>query len=246
MRRQRLCRRHESRAFATERSEIVSAPIRASTQEFLEIEDIKDDLVVLKDGSCCLIIKTSAVNFGLLSQEEQDAIIFAYAAFLNSLSFPIQILISSRKMDISSYLDRLSRLEENQRSGKIRSQIRKYYQFILAVVKENKVLEKNFYLIIPFSSLELGVKSAATLFPSKKKLPFPKDYVLQRAKTALYPKRDHILRQLGRTGLKGEQLSSSKLIEFFYEAFNPQASREEKISEGGAFDAPLIEGVQKQ
>ena len=224
----------------------MSAPIRASTQEFLEIEDIKDDLVVLKDGSCCLIIKTSAVNFGLLSQEEQDAIIFAYAAFLNSLSFPIQILISSRKMDISSYLDRLSRLEENQRSGKIRSQIRKYYQFILAVVKENKVLEKNFYLIIPFSSLELGVKSAATLFPSKKKLPFPKDYVLQRAKTALYPKRDHILRQLGRTGLKGEQLSSSKLIEFFYEAFNPQASREEKISEGGAFDAPLIEGVQKQ
>ncbi|MBL7150432.1 hypothetical protein ISS86_00700 [Candidatus Microgenomates bacterium] len=224
----------------------MSAPIRASTQEFLEIEDIKDDLVVLKDGSCCLIIKTSAVNFGLLSQEEQDAIIFAYAAFLNSLSFPIQILISSRKMDISSYLDRLSKLEENQRSGKIRSQIRKYYQFILAVVKENKVLEKNFYLIIPFSSLELGVKSAATLFPSKKKLPFPKDYVLQRAKTALYPKRDHILRQLGRTGLKGEQLSSSKLIEFFYEAFNPQASREEKISEGGAFDAPLIEGVQKQ
>ena len=224
----------------------MSAPIRASTQEFLEIEDIKDDLVVLKDGSCCLIIKTSAVNFGLLSQEEQNAIIFAYAAFLNSLSFPIQVLVSSRKMDISSYLDRLSKLEESQRSGKIRSQIRKYYQFILGVVKENKVLEKNFYLIIPFSSLELGAKSAATLFPSKKKLPFPKDYILQRAKTALYPKRDHILRQLGRAGLKGEQLSSPKLIEFFYEIFNPQTSQEEKISEGGAFDAPLIEGVQKQ
>ena len=80
----------------------MSAPIRASTQEFLEIEDIKDDLVILKDGSCCLIIKTSAVNFGLLSQEEQDAIIFAYAAFLNSLSFPLQILIFSRKICILS------------------------------------------------------------------------------------------------------------------------------------------------
>ena len=224
----------------------MSAPIRASTQEFLEIDDIKDDLVILKDGSCCLIIKTSAVNFGLLSQEEQDAIIFAYAAFLNSLSFPLQILIFSRKMDISSYLDKIAKLEENQESGKIRNQIRKYYQFILEVVKENKVLEKNFYLVIPFSSLELGAKSAATLFPTKKRLPFPKDYILQRAKTALYPKKDHILRQLGRVGLKGEQLSNPKLIELFYEIFNPQASQEEKISEGGAFDSPLVEGVKKQ
>ena len=197
------------------------APIKASTQEFLEIEDIKDDLVILKDGSCCLIIKTSAVNFGLLSGEEQEAIIFAYAAFLNSLSFPIQILITSRRMDISSYLDKLSKLEENQPSGKIRSQIRKYYQFILGVVKENKVLEKNFYLVIPFSSLELGVKSAISLFPTKKGLPFPKEYIISRAKTALYPKRDHILRQLGRMGLKGEQLSTQKLIELFYEIFNP-------------------------
>ena len=221
------------------------APVRASTQEFLEIEDIKDDLVILKDGSVALIIKTSAVNFGLLSEEEQEAIIFAFAAFLNSLSFPIQVLIMSRKMDISSYLDKISRLEENQPSGKIRSQIRKYYQFILGVVKENKVLEKNFYLVIPFSSLELGVKSAISLFPTKKGLPFPKEYIISRAKTALYPKRDHILRQLGRMGLKGEQLSTQKLIELFYEIFNPEVCEEEKIVEGASFEAPLVEGVKK-
>lgn len=227
------------------RERIMPAPIRASTQEFLEIADIKDGLVILKDGSCCLVIKTSAVNFGLLSEEEQDAIIFAYAAFLNSLSFPIQILITSRGMDISSYLDKLSKLEEIQPSGKIRSQIRKYYQFILGVIKENKVLEKNFYLSIPFSSLELGVKSAVTLFPTKKGLPFPKEYIISRAKTALYPKRDHILRQLGRTGLRGEQLSTQKLIELFYGIFNPDIYREEKITEGGSFEAPLVEGVGK-
>ena len=223
----------------------MSAPIRASTQEFLEIEDIKDGLVVLKDGAVALIIQTSAVNFGLLSQEEQDAIVFAYAAFLNSLSFPLQILITSHKMDVSSYLSMLSKLEENQPSGKIRSQIRKYYQFILAVVKENKVLEKNFYLVIPFSSLELGVKSAISLFPTKKKLPFSKEYILQRAKTALYPKRDHVLRQMGRMGLRGEQLSTQKLVELFYEAFNPEASQEQKITEGASFEAPLVEKAKQ-
>jgi len=223
----------------------MSAPIRASTQEFLAIEDIKDDLVILKDGSCCLIVKTSAVNFGLLSLEEQDAIIYAYAAFLNSLSFPIQILILSQQMDVSSYLDQLSQLEEKIQSGKIRSQIRKYYQFILGIVKENKVLEKSFYFIIPFSYLELGLKSAGGLFSRRKKLPFSEDYILQRAKTALYPKRDHLLRQLGRVGLKGEQLSTAKLIELFYEVFNPEVVQEEKISAGGSFDAALVEGVQK-
>lgn len=218
------------------------APIKASTQEFLGIEDIKDGLVILKDGSCSLIIKTSAVNFGLLSEEEQDAIIFAFAAFLNSLSFPIQILITSRRMDISSYLDKISQLEEKERSGKIRSQIRKYYQFILGVVKENKVLEKSFYLVIPFSSLELGAKTAISLLPTKKGLPFPKEYIIQRAKTVLYPKRDHILRQLGRIGLKGEVLSTRKLVELFYELFNPEVSQEEKITEG--WQAPIVEGIR--
>lgn len=223
----------------------MSAPIKASTQEFLGIEDIKEGIVILKDGSCCLVIKTSAVNFGLLSLDEQEAIIFAYAAFLNSLSFPLQILIASKRMDVSSYLDRLSRLEEKEPSGKIRSQIRKYYQFILGLIKENKVLEKSFYLVIPFSSFELGVKSAVTLFPTKKRLPFPKEYILSRAKTALYPKKDHVLRQLGRMGLKGDTLSTQKLIELFYELFNPEVSQEEKIAENAFFEAPIVEGTEQ-
>lgn len=222
------------------------APIKASTQDFLEIEDIKESLVILKDGSCCLVIKTSAVNFGLLSAEEQDAIIYAYAAFLNSLSFPIQILSISHRMDISSYLDKITKLEENEKSGKIRSQIRKYYQFILGVVKENKVLEKNFYLVIPFSSLELGAKSAISLLPTKKRLPFPKEYIIQRAKTALYPKRDHVLRQLGRMGLKGEVLSTQKLIELFYESFNPETAQEQKIAPEAIVETPLVEGIKKE
>jgi hypothetical protein len=121
------------------------ASIQATTQEFLDIEDITEDLVLQIDGSVSLAIETSAVNFSLLSEEEQDAMVYAYAAFINSLSFPIQICVISRHMNVSSYLDLIAREEEKQPSPKLRSQIRKYYQFILSIVKENKVLEKKFY-----------------------------------------------------------------------------------------------------
>src|SRR3990172_6616505 len=91
--------------------------IRGTTQKFLEIEDIKDDLVILRDGSCCLILQVSAINFGLLSEEEQEAIISAYASLLNSLSFPLRIVIISRRKDISSYLESLRRAEEKTTEG---------------------------------------------------------------------------------------------------------------------------------
>lgn len=218
------------------------APIKATTQEFLEIEDISDDLVIFKDGSCTLIIETSAVNFGLLSEEEQDAIIYAYAAFINSLSFPMQICIMSKRMDVSSYLDLVAQEEQKQQSLKLKNQIRKYYQFILSVVKENRVLEKKFYISIPFSSLELGVGGSLNIFGSKKsRLPFPKEYIVQRAKTALFPKRDHLLRQLNRLGLKGNQLNTKRLTQLFYEVYNPTGSESQHIEDIPGINKPLVE-----
>lgn len=201
----------------------LKVPIRASTQEHLEIEDIRDDLVILKDGSCCLILAVSAVNFGLLSEKEQEATIFAYAGLLNSLTFPIQILIRSQKKDVSSYLRLLQNEEEKQSNEKLKNQIEKYRHFIETTVKENNVLDKKFYIIIPFSYLELGLKGVAPAFGGKKTLPYPKDYVLERAKTSLFPKRDHLIRQSARLGLKSEQLNTSQLIEIFYRIYNPES-----------------------
>lgn len=217
------------------------SPIRSSTQDFIEIEDVVDDLAINIDGSVALVIETSAVNFGLLSEEEQDAIVYAYAAFLNSLSFPIQILIVSRKMNISSYLDLIAREQERQQSPKLRTQIGKYYEFIMGVVKENRVLEKKFYIVIPFSPLELGAKGAFPLFGTKKKkLPFPKEYILERAKTALFPKRDHILRQLTRTGIRGQQLTTPQLIELFYSLYNSSQAETQKSIDHEGINNPLV------
>lgn len=218
-----------------------SAPIRATTQEFLEIEDIENDLAILKSGGAAMLIETSAVNFGLLSEEEQDALIYSYAAFLNSLSFPLQIIIMSKKMDISSYLNEVIIAEEKQTSPVIKNQLRKYHEFIISIVKENKVLEKKFYLVIAFSPLELGAKGAFSV-SSKSKPSFSKEYILSRAKASLIPKKDHVLRQLARIGLKGKQLTTQELVELFYAIFNPTTGKAE-LGEIKGYTKPLVEGL---
>ena len=212
-------------------------PITATTQQHLDIEDIVDDLVILKNGGAALILQTTAVNFGLLSETEQDAIIYAYGALLNSLNFPIQIVVRSRRMDISSYLELLKRQEEKQTNENLRFQMKKYRHFVESIIKENRVLDKRFYIVIPFSPLELGVKPATTslldlLLPIKKRssLPFPKDYILQKAKNSLYPKRDHIIRQLARIGLKAQQLTTQQLAELFYDIYNPVQGGGERLN----------------
>lgn len=203
-------------------------PIRATTQDHLDIEDIQDDLVLLKDGSVCLILQTSAVNFGLLSEQEQDATIFAYAGLLNSLTFPIQIVIKSQQKDVTSYLKLLKNEEDKQKNPILKERIQKYRIFIQNTVRENNVLDKKFYIVIPFSTLELGIQSARGLF--KKGLPFPKNYIFERAKTALFPKRDHIVRQFNRLGLKTNQLNTKQLIELFFKAYNPESIGSQQLT----------------
>lgn len=203
----------------------IPAPIRGTTQEFTEIEDIRDNLLLLSDGSCCLLIETSATNFGLLSEKEQEALIFAYAGLLNSLTFPLQLVVRSRRKDVSSYLKLLDIAMAKQEKPELKDRIAKYKDFISKIVGENNVLDKKFYLVIPFSSLELGVKTAASALVKKRGLPFSKKYILEKAKNTLEPKRDHLLRQLNRLGLKGEQLTTQKLIELFHSIYNPETSQ---------------------
>lgn len=200
--------------------------VRASTQEHLSIEDIRDNLVILKDGSCSLILSVSAVNFDLLSEREQDAIIFAYGALLNSLTFSIQLFIHSQRKDITSYLKLLEH-QEIRKAGNplLKNLIESYRKFVGEMVKKNNVLDKKFYVVIPFSSLEMGVAPNLTaLFQKNKGLPFAIDYVLEKAKISLYPKRDHLIRLFARIGLSVKQLENKDLIKLFYEIYNGEAS----------------------
>jgi len=201
----------------------MSSSIKASTQEHLDIFTIKNHLVYLKDGSVALVLQTTAINFYLLSEEEQDATIYTYAALLNSLSFPIQILIRSQRKNISDYLDYLDQQIQTNTSQKLKESILNYRQFIRGLVKNNRVLEKKFYIIIPFSFVEIGV-TTKTFNPFSKnpqKPSFDLDYITEKASLTLYPRRDHLIRQFARIGLKVAQLTTPQLINLFSNIYNP-------------------------
>lgn len=194
-----------------------TSPVKASTQSFVEIEEIKDDIILLKDYSAATVIEVGAVNFWLLSAEEQASMIYAYASLLNSLSFPTQILILSKKMDVSSYLDYLDGKISRQPVELIKNRLQSYREFVKAVVKRNTVLEKRFFFVIPFSTLEMGVTGVNTKSLNK-------EYVISRAKTSLYPKRDHLIRLLSKIGLRASVLGRQEIVELLFNLYNPSST----------------------
>ena len=202
---------------------MIDKAIKATTQEHLDIYTIKEHFVILKDGSTALVLQISAINFGLLSEEEQDALIFSYASLLNSLSFPIQIIVRSVKKDITSYLELLDDRLEQTSSQKLKEQIVKYRSFIRSLVKKNKVLEKKFYVVIPYSYL--GVNQVSNnlnpLAKPPQKPPQDVDFLVAKSKQELYPRRDHLIRQFARLGLQCRQLTTQELVTLFYKTYNP-------------------------
>ena len=213
--------------------------IKASTQDHLDIEDITDDLVILKTGWVALVMTTTAINFDILSEAEQDATIYAYAALLNSLSFPLEILVRSKKADITSYFQGLTEAEGKQTNPDLKRQIQKYQDFIQSTVQQKTVLDKKFYLIITFSPLELGLKAIAGAKPTKSK---SKAAIIADAKIALLPKRDHLIKQMARLGLNARQLTTQELIELFYDIYNPAPLGTQRvILDSQSYTAPLVE-----
>jgi len=211
--------------------------IKASTQEHLDIEDITEDLVILKTGWVALVMITTAVNFDILSEAEQDATIYAYGALLNSLSFPIETLIRSKKADITSYFLSLSEAERNQTNPDLKRQIQKYQDFIQSTVQQKTVLDKKFYLIINYSSLERGPKIPTSPKSSKSKAQLVAD-----AKIALMPKRDHLVKQTARLGLSTRQLTTQELIELFYDIYNPAPIGTQRVFlDSASYTVPLVE-----
>lgn len=194
-----------------------TSPVKASTQTFIEIEEIKDDILLMKDFSAAVVIEVGAVNFWLLSAEEQGSIIYAYAGLLNSLSFPVQVLILSNKMDVSSYLEYLEDKINKQKNELMVSRLVSYRDFVKNIIKKNTVLEKRFFFVVPFSPLELGMAGANIGGLNK-------EYVVARAKTSLYPKRDHLIRLLSKIGLRASSMQKQALVELFYNLYNPSAT----------------------
>ncbi len=196
-------------------------PSKLSTQDHLEIEDIRDELVLLKDGRVSLVIETGAVNFDLLSEEEQDAKIKTFAGMLNSLNFQMQIVILTERSDLTSYLERLTSYREQQASNPLKKQIEIYIQFIKNLTYNREVLDKRFFIVIPEVSAEVQRTSIVKQIFGKRIQITNRKAIFEKSKINLYPKRDHLFKQFKKMGIEAWQLNNDQLVRLYYSMYDP-------------------------
>jgi len=199
----------------------------SATQQFLEVQDIREGVLLLKNNGIRGILMVSSINFALKSEEEQTAIIYAFQSFLNSLDFFCQIVIQSRNINITPYLDGLKDLEEKQTNELLREQTASYREFIKNMVVGDVVMTKNFYVVVPYNLMEvLGMKSAGKSFlkqfsgNNQQNQPM-KDDEFQRCKTQLWQRMEYLSMGLRRCGLEAVPLTTPELIELFWSIHHP-------------------------
>lgn len=220
-----------------------TTPNTTTTQQFLDIYDITNDVLILKNGTSAIILTVDAMNFGLLAEEEQDAIMYAYAGLLNSLNYPIQIVVQSKTKDVTGYLRKLTEQEEKTSNETMRKRIAQYRLFVANLIHERNVLDKRFYVVIPATSIEMGFLGAQTFVPGKEDFNISdveRSVVIEKATNLLEPKRDHLISQFARIGLYSRQLNTQEIIQLFYVNYNPESTEGQEIAESSAYTSGLV------
>lgn len=209
----------------------------SSTQMHLKIAEIRDDTLVLKNGGIRAILSVSSINFNLKSEDEQNAIIYSYQNFLNSIEFPVQIVIKSKKLDIDNYIDKLNELGEKQTNTLLQRQTYEYMDYIQRLVEYADIMQKEFYVVVPFDPFRSTKPNFLQRFFQDMS---PKDSFSElkrrhnefiQLKKSLNQRINVVKSGLENTGLTVDQLTTPELIELFYETYNPLSSRNQKIED---------------
>ncbi len=183
-----------------------------STQDFLELKEIREGVLILKNKGLKIILLVSSLNFVLKSEEEQNAIIYGFQNFLNSLDFSCQIVCQSRKLNITGYLETLGEKEKKEENELIKLQIKEYKNFINEIVKEGSIMQKNFFVVVPFTS-ESPKSIISRSSMSNEDFERAKNQLLQRVR--------FIMLGLRNCGLTSRPLSSLELAELFWSHYHP-------------------------
>lgn len=216
-----------------ERNKLARNRINVSTQQYLDIAEIKEDTVILRDGSLRSVVMVSSINFALKSEEEQNAIIAAYVSFLNNIDFPIQIVIQSRELNIEHYLKALQKREKEQTNELLKMQTAEYIQYINELISMSKIMNKRFYIVIPYNPFSDRQKNffarmidifnpAATIKMKGERF--------SRRRQELTHRTDNIIGGLNSIGLNAVQLDTQGLIELYYNTYNPSTSSNQKLA----------------
>ncbi len=216
---------------------------RPSTQTHLPIAEIKDGVVILKDGTLRSVILVSSLNFALKSEDEQNAIISSYVGFLNSLDFPIQIVVQSRRLQIKPYLEKLRQMEKEQTNELLRIQTADYRSFVEELVEIGQIMTKRYYVIVPYDPLNNRRKS---FWARAKEAMKPgitirlREERFKQRKEELDLRLRHILGGLTSMSLTAIPLDTQALIELYYSTYNPDVAFSETL---GAISDIRVEDI---
>jgi len=207
---------------------------RPSTQMHLPIAEIKDGVVVLKDGTLRSVLMCSSINFALKSEDEQNSTISSYVGFLNSIDFPIQIAIQSRRLQIKPYLEKLVKLEKGQPNELLRVQIADYRSFIQELVDIGKIMTKRYYVVVSYDPISNKKKSFWTRIKEVVKPALTlrlKEERFEQRKKDLDIRIRHVQGGLSGIGLEVVQLDTQSLIELYYSTYNPDIAFAEELGD---------------
>jgi len=206
----------------------------ASTQKYLPISEIRNDTIVLRDGSLRAVLLVSSINFALKSEEEQQAIVQGYINFLNTLDFPLQIVIQSRPFNIDAYLENLKQRQKEQTNELLRIQITDYIEYIKELIRLGEIMNKRFFIVVSYNPMGdkkrgffsrlMDVFSGAMIVRLKREH-------FEQYREELFRRVDRIISILGSLQLKVVPLDTQSLIELFYQTYNPIESVNQKMVE---------------
>lgn len=216
------------------KNKLAKAKPGPATQRYLDIAEIREDMVILKDGTVRGVLLVSSINFALKSPDEQQAIIQAYMQFLNSLEYPIQIVVQSRKMNIDTYLEEMREQWRQQTNELLKTQIQEYIAFITQLVTLGEIMTKRFFVVVPYDPLTnkkrgFFTRAGEALSPAK----------IMRLKKTQFEERQRELDQrmsliagaLGSMSLQSVRLDTQGLIEMYYSVYNPQEAEVQKMAD---------------
>lgn len=212
----------------------VSKPPGVPSQRFLDVAEIKEDAVILKDGTLRAVLLVSSINFALKSVDEQNAIVQAYMQFLNGIDFPIQIVIQSRKMNIDSYMRQLVESEKTQTNDLLKRQIRDYSEFVKQLVKLGDIMQKRFYVVVPINPATSQQKG---FFQRLQEILTPSGAIriseerFKKDKFELGLRVNQIIGGLSSMSLNAVQLDTQSLIELFYTVYNPELFETQRMTD---------------
>ncbi len=219
---------------AERKNELAKGRISVSTQQFLDIAEIKDDTVVMRDGTVRAVLLVSSINFALKSEEEQDAIVGSYVGFLNNINFPVQIVIQSRRLNIDNYINELKKKEKEQTNELLKMQTTEYINYIQEIVQLGDIMSKSFYIVIPYNPLSDKHKG---FFASMQEVFKPASVVrmkgkrFERYKSELQRRLESIQSGMQSAGLKTVRLDTQGLIELYYTTYNPDTAENQKLTD---------------